>query len=108
MPPVSVIVMVPERAMFTCVAEGFPLSSISWRRINNNGSETVLMEEWNVTISSITISSFTLSPTDITLNGNYSCVATNSLGSDQAGVSLTVNGEDGCVDCCAVITLHIV
>ena len=58
--------------------------------------------------SSTTTSTFTLSPTDITLNGNYSCVATNSLGMDQEQISLTVNGEDVCVNFCEVAMLYIV
>ena len=103
----------PDEAVFTCSVEGFPLPSISWRRVNDDGSDTVLMEGENVMISesstsSTTTSTLTLSPTNITLNGNYSCVANNSLGGDQALVSLTVNGEDECVDCCAVITLYII
>ena len=93
-PPVSVTVVAPQKAMFTCSAEGFPLPSISWR-IDDG---LYLMEGGNIMISesntsSTTTSTLTLSPTNITLNSGYFCVATNSLGSDQARVPLTVNGE---------------
>ena len=94
----SLHVMAPEAAMFTCSAEGFPLPSISWRRINDDGSETVFTKDENI-MSSVSSSGFTvtstltLSPTDLTLNGVYVCTATNDVGSANESAVLTVNGE---------------
>ena len=97
-PPVSFTVVAPEEAVFTCSAEGFPGPSISWRRINNDGSATIVEQGGIITISEsstdFTITStLTLSPTDLTLSGLYVCIATNNLGAINISASLAVNGN---------------
>ena len=96
-PPITLCVIIPEPAMFNCSAEGFPLPSVSWRRINDDGSQTVLTEGGNIMISEsssgfITTNNLTLSPTDITLSGGYVCVASNDFGSENVSVTLEIEG----------------
>ena len=94
----NVTVEAPQAAMFTCSAEGSPVPTISWQRIALNGLETVVMVGGNIMISEsssgfTTTSNLTLSPTDITLNGVYVCIANNNQGTVNASAMLTVNGD---------------
>ena len=97
-PPLNIAVAAPNQAMFTCIAEGFPLPTITWIRMNIDGSETPLSIGGNILISSSSAaqsvtSTLTFSMTDLTLTAGYVCVATSGMGSDNATAQLVVNGK---------------
>ena len=97
-PPENVSVAAPNQAMFTCTAKSFPVSTITWVRINSDGSETNLVSGGNLLISSfpaaqMITSTLTFSMTDLTLAAGYVCVATSNMGSDNATAQLVVNGK---------------
>ncbi len=81
-----------------CFVEGFPIPTVSWVMVDNDGNQITLTSEGSIIIiggataferRSILI----ISRTDLTLNGVYVCVATNEVGSINASAVLTVNGE---------------
>ena len=97
-PPEDVTVAAPNQAMFTCTAKSFPVSTITWVRINSDGSETNLISGGNLLISSfpaaqMVTSNLTFSTTNLILTAGYVCVATNTMGSDNATAQLIVNGK---------------
>ena len=90
----SVTVVAPEVATFKCSVEGFPIPTIEWRRNGtalNNGENIMISSEMPMDGSLIT-STLTLSPTNTTLSGTYTCVANSSDVSSASG-TLTVYGK---------------
>lgn len=89
--------IVPHSTVFICTAEGFPIPTISWRRINEDGSEIVLTGGGSILITDFSFpgltgsSRLTIFYTNLTAFGEYACVATNEFGSDN--VTLTVEGK---------------
>ena len=97
-PPVSVTVAAPNQATFICTAESFPLPTITWMRINSDGSETSLTTGGNVLISSfpdaqMVTGALTFLMTELTLTAGYVCVAMNDMSSVRATAQLVVNGK---------------
>ena len=98
--PDDLTVVQPEDATFTCVATARPRPSITWWRMDSNGSLTQLMEEANVTsitemmlrervlMSNLTIESAQPSDAD-----EYVCVAENEVSNTSATATLVVHGE---------------
>ena len=87
----------PEDATFTCVATARPRPSITWWRVESDGSLTQVMEEATVTemmsgervlMSNLTIES--AQPSDA---GDYTCVAENEVSNTSATATLVVHGE---------------
>ena len=92
--------IVPYSTVFRCSAEGFPIPTIEWRRINDDGSEVALTSGEIILITEFFVpgpavsSRFMIRYTNLTIFGVYACVATNDFGSDNA--TLTVEGKDHC------------
>ena len=98
--PGDLTVVQPEDATFTCVATARPRPSITWWRVESNGSLTQVVEEANVTsitemmsgervlMSNLTIES--AQPSDA---GDYTCEAENEVSNTSATATLVVHGE---------------
>ena len=90
--------LAPEAAVLSCSVEGFPLPTVSWVMVDNDGNqrpvtaeESVAIAETNTAIS--LTSNLTISPTNISRSGRYVCVATNEFGMANESALLTVNGK---------------
>ncbi len=96
-PPMDLTVLAPAVAMLSCSVEGFPLPTVSWVMVDSDGNERPLTnsgENIAETSTPFTITStLTISPTDITLNGAYRCMASNTLGAVNETAQLIINGE---------------
>ncbi len=97
-------ILSPGRFEDICVADGNPLPTYHWIITYSNGSvltlnETVTLEDGrsldvqNIPFFGSIISRFVISQTMASDSGNYSCVATNRLGSSIYGPTLTVFGK---------------
>ena len=97
-PPMSVSVVSPDPAMFSCTADGVPRPEITWWRVNN-GTEMEVMEDSFIQITTTTLSDrltmsvLTFNETQPFRSGVYVCSATNLVDSARAMAELTVNGE---------------
>ena len=86
--------LAPVNAVLNCIVEGFPLPTVSWVMVNDNGNQRPVTDLISSTNSAfLRDSSLIISRTNLTLNGVYVCVATNEVGSINASAVLTVNGE---------------
>ncbi len=94
--------LAPEEAVLNCSVEGFPLPTVSWVMVDNDGNQIPVTAEESVAITktntaiSLT-SNLTISPTDIRRSGRYVCVATNEFGTANVSALLTVNGKSICL-----------
>ena len=97
-PPMDVSVVSPDRALFSCTADGVPIPTISWLRMDN-GTEVDVIADSAVLISNTPIDNRTVmsnlifNETQPVRSGVYICVASNLLGSATEMAQLTVNGE---------------
>ena len=97
-PPMSVSVVSPDPAMFSCTADGVPRPDITWLRVNN-GTETEMPEDSSTQITTTTLngrlimSILTFNKTQPFRSGMYVCSVTNLLGSAREMAGLIVNGE---------------
>ena len=97
-PPMSVSVVSPDPAMFSCTADGVPRPDITWLRVNN-GTEMEVMEDSSTQITNTTLSDrlimsiLTFNETQPFRSGAYVCSAENLLDSAREVAELTVNGE---------------
>ena len=97
-PPMSVNVVSPDPAMFSCTADGVPRPDITWLRVNN-GTEMEVLEDSSTQITTTTLSDrlimsvLTFNETQSSRSGVHVCSATNLLGSAREVAELTVNGE---------------
>lgn len=73
-----------QSVMFTCKATGVPLPTITWYKAGTIISSGVT----NSTLDSIIQSNLTISSTDISDDGIYTCVASNKIGSPSQTVSV--------------------
>ena len=94
-PLMNMTVSTEERAEFSCMASGFPASSIEWlfnsESLNNSGIVVSTME-----IDSYQVVSYlTVLVANVSDSGTYTCIATSRIdGSmDSEDVILTVHGE---------------
>ena len=94
----SVSVVSPDPAMFSCTADGVPRPDITWLRVNN-GTEMEVLEDSSTQITTtivndrLVMSYLTFHETHPFRSGVYVCLATNRLGSSRAMGKLTVNGK---------------
>ncbi len=85
-PPVDTSISLGESFFLTCVARGYPLPAVSWRR---DGAPIAPGVEFNITefqmpilnVSTVT-SILELCNAQLTHSGIYTCEAQNSLGAD--------------------------
>ena len=98
----SILVTQPAPAMFMCSAIARPRSSITWYRVELNGSRTTItgMEDEAITLTTTngsserTLNSFlNFTSTQPFLSAMYVCVATNPVDSAEDNATLTVYGE---------------
>ena len=94
----SVSVVSPDPAMFSCTADGVPRPDITWLRVNN-GTEMEVLEDSSTQITTtilndlLIMSVITFNETQPSRSVVYVCSATNLLGSARGVAELTVNGE---------------
>ena len=94
----SVSVVSPDPAMFSCTADGVPRPDITWLRVNN-GTEMEVLEDSSAQITTTTLSDrlimsvLTFSETQPSRSGVYVCSATNSVRSTRAETVLIINGR---------------
>ena len=84
---------------FSCQAIGEPVPTISWYFNGvmicvSNTSKYIISNSSNVTM---VISSLTITNTQSSDVGRYTCVAENFIGSDQSSGVLSVNGKQQCL-----------
>ncbi len=85
-------------ALFTCTADGVPIPTISWLRMDN-GIDVDVIANSAVQISNTPtdnrtiMSNLIFNETQPVRSGVYICVASNLLGSATEMAQLTVNGE---------------
>ena len=98
----SILVTQPAPAMFMCSAMARPHPSITWYRVELNGSRTIITgtEDEAIMISNVNgsnertlVSSFKFTSTRPFLSAMYVCVATNPVDSAEDNVTLTVYGK---------------
>ncbi len=90
--------LAPEEAVLSCSVEGFPLPTVSWVMLQDNGNEKSLLAEDSFDIAetntpSTVTSTLTVLRFNVTLNGVYRCMASNVLGAVNETAQLTVNRE---------------
>ena len=96
-PPMSVSVVSPDPAMFSCTADGVPRPDITWLRVNN-GTEMEVIEDSFTQITTTTLSDrltmsvLAFNETQPSRSGVYVCSANNILEPARATADLTVNG----------------
>ena len=98
--PGELTVVQPEDATFTCVATARPRPSITWWRVESNGSLTQVMEEANVTSITemmsgerVLMSNLTIVKVEACDAGSYTCVAENEVASVNQTGSLSILGK---------------
>ena len=97
----TVTVTQPEAAMFVCTAVARPRPSITWYKVEENDSRTMLTgTEEGVNITAMDgdtdrtrISTLSFNPSRPSFSAVYVCVATNPVDSAEANATLTVYGE---------------
>ena len=94
---------------FTCIAIGKPRATITWSRNTNTITNNIYKDIPGIIINSIVgnctiddplsqcLSSSTLQITDAAAvdSGEYTCIATNKVGSNEKTAKLIVNGNSG-------------
>ena len=105
-PPVipqrDVIVTQPMAAMFVCTAMARPRPSITWYRVEMDGSRTILtgLEQGvRITVEDgdterIAISTLMFSPSRPFFSAMYICEATNPVATAETDATLTVYGKE--------------
>ena len=96
-----VTVTQPEAAMFVCTAVARPRPSITWYKVEENDSRTMLTRtEEGVSITAMDgdtdrtrVSTLLFDPSRPSFSAVYMCVATNPVDSAEANATLNVYGE---------------
>ena len=100
----TVTVTQAEAAMFLCTAVARPRPSITWYKVEEDDSCTILTDgtEEGVSITAMDgdtdrtrISTLSFDPSRPSFSAVYVCVATNPVNSAEANATLTVYGELG-------------
>ena len=97
----TVTVTQPEAAMFVCTAVARPKPSITWYKVEEDDSRTMLTGiEEGVSITAMdgdtdrmTVSSILFNASRPSFSAVYVCVATNPVDSAEANATLNVYGE---------------
>ena len=97
----TVTVTQPEAAMFVCTAVARPRPSITWYKVEEDDSCTMLTgTEEGVSITAMDgdtdrtrISTLSFNPSRPSFSAVYVCVATNQVNSAEASATLNVYGE---------------
>ena len=98
----TVTVTQPEAAMFVCTAVARPRPSITWYKVEEDDSRTMLTgTEEGVSITAMDgdtddrtrINTLSFDPSRPSFSAVYVCVATNPVDSAEASATLTVYGE---------------
>ena len=98
-----VTVTQPEAAMFVCTAVAKPRPSITWYKVEEDASRTMLTDgtEEGVSITAMDgdtdrtrISTLSFDPSRPSFSAVYVCVATNPVDSAEASATLTVYGKN--------------
>ena len=97
----AVTVTQPEAAMFECTAMARPRPSITWYRVEMNGSRTTLTgSEDGVTITlgggdteRSAVSTLMFNPSRPFFSAVYICEATNPVATAETNATLTVHGK---------------
>ena len=101
--PVDTVVQAPDALALTCTASGVPQPDVTWTKTLRDGSTVLYTTSAdNVIITNTYIgvnvtSTLMINPTDRNFTANYSCRASNSIGStsesSQAQVIIAGNLE---------------
>ena len=99
----TVTVTQPEVAMFVCAAVARPRPTITWYKVEENDSRTMLTgTEEGVSITAMDgdtdrtrISTLSFDPSRPSFSTVYVCVATNPVDGAEANATLSVYGESG-------------
>ena len=94
--PLEQNVTSPNAAIFTCSATGRPRPSISWYRVEINGSRTLLADDQSDEMmlgEREILSTLTVGPTSAADAAEYVCVASNVVDNDEMIANLTVYGN---------------
>ena len=99
--PTTVTVTQPEAAMFVCTAAARPRPSITWYKVEEDDSLTMLTgTEEGVSITAMDgdtdrtrIGTLSFDPSCPSFSAVYVCVATNPVNSAEANATLNVYGE---------------
>ena len=98
----AVTVTQPAMAVFTCTAVARPRPSITWYRVELNGSRIILTDgsEEGISISDVNgstdrtlVSTLRFDPSRPFFSSEYVCEATNPVASAETNVTLTVHGK---------------
>ena len=98
-PPTDMTVVEPERASFTCVAEGLPRPFITWfLQQDNMTSEISDGLDFNITVTEGSgdrqvTSILTVASVRPSLAGMYICNASNMVDDNTENATLIVHGE---------------
>ena len=99
--PTTVTVTQPEAAMFVCTAVARPRPSITWYKVEEDDSRTMLTgteEGMNITgmdgdTNRTRISTLSFDPSRPSFSTVYVCVATNPVDSAEANATIIVYGK---------------
>ena len=98
-PPANLTVIQLNSINLTCGASGVPTPDITWWRTWSNGSSTQLVSDGqNISIKTSssarnTASTLTIQSAQPSDAGNYTCTATNVVGSVSTTVNIFVQGK---------------
>ena len=104
--PTTVTVTQPEAAMSVCTAVARPRPSITWYKVVEDDSRTMLTDGTEEGVSIIVldgdtdrtrISTLSFDPSRPSFSAVYVCVATNPVDSTEANATLNVYGEYICI-----------
>ena len=102
--PQSLTINHSNNATFTCNATSVPLSSVDWTlgsQLLTDTDDTVI---GMITQGDTVTSMLTLVTPNYAQPLNYTCSAANSVGSEEAQVTLTVQGEIYLYTCCCRVS----
>ncbi|KAL5487212.1 hypothetical protein EMCRGX_G019787 [Ephydatia muelleri] len=94
-PPANQVVIQSNSISLTCGASGVPTPNITWWRTWSNGSSTQVSDGQNISVITLSIarnttSTLTIQSAQPSHAGNYTCTATNVVGSVSATANVFV------------------
>ena len=94
--PVDTVVQAPDALTLTCTAGGVPQPDVTWTKTLRDGSTvlyTASADNVNIinTYNGVNVTStLTICPTDRNITANYSCSASNFIGSTSESLQAQV------------------